>query len=113
MNETTTKLPHLGGGYLKHGDIKPNRDGTSQHVKCQVSARNGGPRVVPAHGKFAEAIEIPLNMDGMPKVLSLPSSAGDIEALKAVFGPLENWAGRTVDVFESDLFRAVRIAPVG
>ncbi len=103
----------LGGGYLKVGAIKPNRDGTAQHVKCQVSARGGGPRTVPAHGKFGEAVEIPVSMDGVPKILSLPSDAGDVQALKAVFGPLENWAGKTVDIWESEVLSVIRIQPIG
>ena len=114
MNETTeTKPAHLGGGYLKVGAIKPNRDGTSQHVKCQVSARGGGPRTVAAHGKFSEVVEIPVSMDGIPKILSLPSDAGDVQTLRTVFGPFENWAGKTVDIWESEVLSLIRIQPVG
>jgi hypothetical protein len=111
--ETETRPAQLGGGYIKVGAIKPNRDGSSQHVKCQVSARNGGPRVVPAHGKFGEAVEIPVVMDGIPKILSLPSDSGDVRALRTLFGPdMSTWAGKTVDIWESDVLSVIRIQPV-
>lgn len=116
MNPETQEMKpaHLGGGYLKVGTIKPNRDGSSQHVKCQISARGGGARVVPAHGKFSEVVEIPVSMDGIPKILSLPSDAGDIQTLKTVFGPsFDAWAGKTVDIWESEVLSVIRIQPVG
>ena len=114
MTETIEAKPaHLGGGYLKVGTIKPNRDGTAQRVRCQISGRGGGPRIVAAHGKFSEVVEIPVSMDGIPKVLSLPSDAGDVQTLRTVFGPMESWAGKTVDIWESEVLSLLRIQPVG
>lgn len=109
------KLPPLGGGYLKAGQMKlrQDKDGKNLPVRCTISARNGGTRKVPAHGGFKEAVEIPLNMDGIQKILSLPVDAEDVQKLNVVFGPYENWTGRTVEVVESDVFDIIRISPVG
>jgi hypothetical protein len=111
--ENEVKPAHLGGGYLKPGILKPNRDGTNQKVRCQISARNGGTRLVPAHGKFSAAVEIPITIDGVQKIVSLPDDSADVQALRTVFGPeYSAWSGHTVEVFESDILEIIRIVPV-
>lgn len=109
---------HLGGTYLKTGQLKPNRDGSNRHIDCAIEGRNGGPRVVPARetdkGKFGPALEIPVSIEGRQVVLSIPAEKGDGKVLETVFGPVgESWVGKRVDVFESDVFDIIRVVPIG
>lgn len=110
---------HLGGSYLKTGTIKPNRDGTARHVPCVISNRKGGTRIVPERttdkGKFGPALEIPTSIEGQEIIISIPAEKGDSIALKQVFGHDlgEAWAGKTIDVFESEVLDRIRVIPVG
>lgn len=109
---------HLGGTYLKIGTIKANRDGSSRHLDLPISARNGGPRILPErenqHGKFGAALEIPLEIEGQEFVLSVPAEKGDGKLLRTVFGEdLAAWPGKRIDVFESDVLERVRATPIG
>ena len=109
---------HLGGSYLKTGQLKPNRDGSSRHVECSIEGRNGGPRIVPAResdkGKFGPALEIPISIEGQQFVVSIPADKGDGKTLETVFGPAgESWVGRRVNVYESDVLDRIRVQPIG
>jgi hypothetical protein len=103
---------HLGGSYLKTGALKPNRDGTSRHIRCVLDNRNGGSRIV--EGKFGPQLELPITIEEQQFVVSIPADKGDGKTLQQVFGPVsESWAGKAVDVFESETLDRVRVVPIG
>lgn len=117
MNTQNTQQ-HLGGEYLKVGRIKPNRDGSAKHVRCVVSGRNGGARVVPERktdkGTFGPALEIPTEIEGQEFVVSIPADKGDGKTLRTVFGDdLGAWTGKAFDLYESEVLDRIRVVPVG
>lgn len=94
---------HLGGSYLQVGVLK-------QPVTVPLDGRNGGSRTV--NGKYGPKLELPINIDGMPFIVSIPADKGDGAVLKATFGPdLQSWAGKMVRVSESPSITRIRVQP--
>lgn len=110
-NQPQAKKPHLGGTYLKPGTLK-------RETACLIDGRagtvpnhKGGPRTV--EGEYGRQLELPVSIDGMEFVVSIPADKGDGLALQKAWGDdLSSWVGKRVLVQESNVLRRIRVSPI-